>query len=84
MALFTVTLMIFQKSFIFLKMAIIWLQLTEISLKFESSSQNIFDFNRLKIVNSKAVSLILNGILRQKLVNSMQNLLNVNQIISIN
>ncbi len=42
-------MVIFQKNFIFLKMAIIWLQLTEISLKFESSSQNLFDFNRLNI-----------------------------------
>jgi hypothetical protein len=48
-------MVIFQKNFIFLKMAIIWLQLTEISLKFESSSQKLFDFNRLKIVDSKGV-----------------------------
>jgi hypothetical protein len=55
MALFTVTLLAFQKKIIFLKMSIIWLQLTEISLKFESSSQKLFDLNRLKIVVSKAV-----------------------------
>ncbi len=36
-------------------MVIIWLQFTEISLKFESSSQKLFDFNRLKIVDSKGV-----------------------------
>jgi hypothetical protein len=48
-------MVIFQKKIIFLKMAIIWLQLTEISLKFESSSQKLFDFNRLKIVDSKGV-----------------------------
>ena len=70
MALFTVTLMIFQKIFIFLKMAIIWLQLTEISLKLESSSQNIFDFNRLKIVNSKAV--YIQYILYKKDINEIQ------------
>jgi hypothetical protein len=46
-------MVIFQKNFIFLKMAIIWLQLTEISLKFESSSQKLFEFNLLKIVDSK-------------------------------
>jgi hypothetical protein len=54
MAFFTVTLVIFQKNFIFLKMAIIWLQITEISLKFESSSQK---FNRINIVDSKGVYL---------------------------
>jgi hypothetical protein len=54
MAFFTVTLVIFQKNFTFLKMAIIWLQITEISLKFESSSQK---FNRLNIVDSKGVYL---------------------------
>jgi hypothetical protein len=55
MDLITVTLVIIQKNFIFLKMSIIWLQFTEISLKIESFSQKLFDFNRLKIVVSKGV-----------------------------
>jgi hypothetical protein len=50
-------MVIFQKNFIFLKIAIIWLQLTEISLIIESSNQKVFDFNRLKIVDSKGVYL---------------------------
>ncbi len=48
-----------SKKFIFLKMSTIWLQLTEISLKFESSSQKLFDFNRLKIVVYKGVYVLV-------------------------
>ncbi len=39
-------------------MAIILLQLTEISFKFELSSQKLFDFNRLKIVDCKGVCIL--------------------------
>jgi hypothetical protein len=39
-------------------MLIIQLLKTEIGLKFECSSQKLFDFNRLKIVLSMGVSLV--------------------------
>jgi hypothetical protein len=57
----SMTLVTFEKNILDLKMLIIQLLKTEIGLKIGSSSQKLFDFNRLKIVLSIGVYFLRRG-----------------------
>jgi hypothetical protein len=57
MLVFPCIKLIFKKNSSFLNSTIIWLQTPEISLKFELSSEKLFDKNQLKIDFSIAVYL---------------------------